>query len=59
MAKREQKEGSIRQHTNGIWEARVAAGMSNGKLIQKSLYGKTKVEVLAKKIELLNNLNKA
>lgn len=43
-------EGSIRKRANGTWEARYSAGrnMITGRQIRKSLYGKTRNEVLEK-----------
>ena len=48
--KRANSEGSIRKRSNGTWEARVIVGVNpeNGKLISKSLYGKTQKEAREK-----------
>lgn len=56
MRKRANGEGSIRKRSNGIWEARVTVGVNpeTGKLISKSVYGRTQKEVREK----LNALQK-
>lgn len=43
-------EGSVRQRADGTWEARVTVGFhpKTGKQIRRSLYGKTKREVILK-----------
>ena len=48
--KRENGSGNIRKRSNGTWEARYCVGVDNvsGKLIRKSVYGKTKAEVALK-----------
>lgn len=48
--KRANGEGSIRKRSNGTWEARVITGVhpESGKLISKSIYGKTQKEVREK-----------
>lgn len=48
--KRANGEGSIRKRSNGTWEARVITGtdLKTGKLMSKSLYGKTQREVREK-----------
>lgn len=49
MAKRGNGEGSIRQRKNGLWEGQYVSGRDeNGKLQKKSVYGKTKREVVEK-----------
>ena len=50
MRKRANGEGSIRKRSNGTWEARVTVGMNpeTGKLISKSVYGRTQKEVREK-----------
>lgn len=51
-------EGSIRKRNNGLWEARVTVGRnSNGRQVQKSIYGKTRSEVSAKMNEILGQIN--
>lgn len=47
MSKRANNEGSIRQRPDGRWEARYSAGYDSGsgKLIRRSIYGKTQAEV--------------
>ena len=48
--KRANGEGSIRKRSNGTWEARVTIGVNpeTGKMITKSIYGKTQREVREK-----------
>ena len=43
-------EGSIRKRSNGSWEARITVGVNHetGKLISKSVYGRTQKEVREK-----------
>lgn len=49
MTKRRGKgEGSIRQRPDGRWEARVDLGYEDGTRKQKSVYGKTRGEVVTK-----------
>ncbi len=50
MRKRANGEGSMRKRSNGSWEARVTIGVdpATGKLISKSVYGKTQKEVREK-----------
>lgn len=49
MAKKANNEGSIRRRPNGTWEGRYSDGVtSDGKQIQRSVYGKTKKEVTDK-----------
>ena len=50
MRKRANGEGSMRKRSNGSWEARVTVGVNpvTGKLISKSVYGKTQKEVREK-----------
>ena len=50
MRKRANGEGSIRKRSNGTWEARVTVGVNpeTGKLISKSVYGRTQKEVREK-----------
>ena len=50
MAKNAQGAGSIRQRKNGTWEARFSAGRDpgTGKIIRKSVYGRTQKEVRQK-----------
>ena len=54
MAKRFNGEGSIRQRTNGSWEARYTNPITNK---QQSVYGKTKQEVQKKLKEKLRELD--
>ena len=44
MSKRPNRDGNIRQRTDGRWEARITT--SDGK--RRSYFGKTQAEVLAK-----------
>lgn len=55
--KRANGEGSIRKRSNGTWEARVTVGVNpeTGKIITKSIYGRTQKEVREK----LNALQEA
>ena len=48
--KRANGEGSIRKRSNGTWEARIITGVDpkSGKMISKSLYGKTQKDVREK-----------
>lgn len=49
MAKKANNEGSIRRRPNGTWEGRYSDGVtSEGKQIQRSVYGKKKKEVTDK-----------
>ena len=54
--KRANGEGNLRKRSNGTWEARVTVGVNpeTGKLISKSVYGRTQKEVREK----LNALQK-
>lgn len=55
---RGQNEGSIRQRKDGSWEARYTIGRdSDGKQIQKSIYGKTRPQVAKKLTKALNDIN--
>ena len=53
MAKSAKGAGSIRQRPNGLWEARFSAGRdpATGKIIRKSVYGRTQKEVRKKLTE--------
>ena len=48
--KRANGEGSIRKRSNGTWEARITVGVNpeTGKMISKSIYGKTQKDVREK-----------
>lgn len=50
MRKRANGEGSMRKRSNGTWEARITVGVDpmTGKLISKSVYGRTQKEVREK-----------
>ncbi len=50
MRKRANGEGSIRKRSNGSWEARITVGTNpeTGKLVSKSIYGRTQKEVREK-----------
>ncbi len=54
--KRANGEGSMRKRSNGTWEARVTIGVNpeTGKLISKSVYGRTQKEV-REKMKALEN----
>lgn len=54
MAKRFNGEGSIRQRSNGSWEARYTNPLLDK---QQSVYGKTKQEVQKKLKEKLRELD--
>lgn len=55
--KRSNGEGNIRQRPDGRWEARYNAGYdSNGKLIRRSVYGKTQAEVSKKLLDVRSKL---
>jgi len=56
--KRGQNEGSIRQRKDGTFEARYTIGKNTqGKQIQKSIYGKTKAEVREQLNTILHELS--
>lgn len=56
--KRANGEGTIKQRKNGTWEAQYTVGRDdNGKLIRRSLYGKTKDEVRRKLTAITNDIN--
>jgi len=56
--KRANGEGTIRKRKNGSWEGIYTAGRDeNGKLIRKSVYGKTQQEVSKKLTAINNDLN--
>ena len=53
--KKSNGEGSINRYKNG-WRATITIGRdSNGKLIRKQFYGKTKIEALEKMNEYKYN----
>ncbi len=57
MAKRGNGEGSIRQRKNGLWEGLYVSGRdSEGKIQRKSVYGKTKREVIEKLAAITNDI---
>lgn len=58
--RRARGEGSIRQRSNGSWEARFVIGVDpgTGKDIRKSVYGKTQKEVRKKMTEAVAALDK-
>lgn len=55
-----QGAGSIRQRSNGRWEARVTIGTNpgTGKPIRRSIYGETQKEVRQKMTAVLRELDK-
>ena len=58
MAKRANGEGFIRKRKNGLWEGQYTVGRGqNGKLIKKSVYGKSQKEVAQKITALTNDIN--
>lgn len=47
--RRNNNEGCIRKRSNGLWEAQYIAGYKNdGRPLRRSIYGKTKSEVMSK-----------
>lgn len=57
--KRANGQGTIKKRKNGTWEGQYIAGKDeNGKLIRRSIYGKTQKEVAEKLTALTNDLNK-
>lgn len=58
MAKRGNGEGSIRKRPDGTWEGRYTAGRNyeTGKLIPKSVYGKTRADCKKKLDEALKRI---
>ena len=56
--KRANGEGNIRKRKNGIWEARYSVGVDEqGKVIRRSIYGKSQAEVRKKLSAVTNDLN--
>jgi integrase len=56
--KRPNGEGTIRKRKNGSWEGKYVAGRDkDGKLIRRSVYGRTQAEVSKKLTALTNDLN--
>lgn len=57
--KRGNNEGSIRQRSDGRWEARVTVGINpaTGKPERRSIYGKTQAEVRKQMTQILNALD--
>ena len=56
--KRPNGEGTIRKRKNGTWEGKYVAGRdADGKLIRRSVYGRTQAEVSKKLNALTNDLN--
>ena len=53
LKRRGHGEGGIRQRPNGLWEARVTAGYVDGRPVRRSLYGRTRREVLDKLVPAL------
>jgi hypothetical protein len=49
MSRKGNNEGSVRMRSNGTWEGRYTDGVNaEGKQIQRSVYGRTKKEVVDK-----------
>lgn len=48
LRKRGQHEGNIYRRADGRWEARLRVGYRNGKRARRSVFGKTRAEVVAK-----------
>ena len=56
--KRPNGEGTIKKRKGGGWEGQYVAGRdSKGKLIRRSVYGRTQAEVSKKMTALTNDLN--
>lgn len=56
--KRPNGEGTIRKRKNGLWEGKYVSGRDEeGKLIRRSVYGRTQAEVSKKMTALTNDLN--
>lgn len=56
--KRANGEGTISKRKNGTWEGKYTVGRDeNGKLIRKTVYGKTQKEVAQKITALTNDIN--
>ena len=56
--KRANGEGTIKQRMNGLWEGQYISGRdSNGKLIRKSVYGRSQKEVAQKLTAMTNDVN--
>lgn len=56
--KRANGEGYIRQRKLNLWEGQYTAGIDeNGKLVKKSVYGKTQKEVAQKLTAITNDIN--
>ena len=56
--KRANGEGTIKQRKNGLWEGQYISGRdSNGKLIRKSVYGRSQKEVAQKLTAMTNDVN--
>jgi integrase len=51
--------GKIRKRKDGLFETRISTGIDpgTGKLIRRSIYGKTRDEVQKKRVEVLKELN--
>lgn len=56
--KKGNNEGTIRKRKDGKWEARYTIGRnSDGKQVQRSIYGQTRQEVSKKLTDILNQMN--
>lgn len=56
--KRANGEGTIKKRKNGTWEGQYVAGKDeNGKVIRRSIYGRTQKEVAQKLTAVLNDMN--
>ena len=56
--KRANGEGTVSKRKNGLWEGKFTVGRdANGKLIRKTIYGKTQKEVAQKITALTNDVN--
>ena len=59
QSRRESGSGSIRQRKDGLWEGRYTNGFDpkTGKLIRRSIYGKTQREVAVKLREVTHSID--
>lgn len=60
MARRAKNEGTIRQRSDGRWEARVTIGSDpgTGRQIQRSIYARTQSECRKRMTEILSQVDK-
>jgi integrase len=48
MARRAKGEGAVRERANGTWEGRVPVGKRSGRTIYRTLYARSKADLVAK-----------